>query len=179
MSIRRFVFTWVLCTTGSVIWPACTNTDISDETFAVDNGIVRILLVPDDDGFRELYFARDGRSWVLLVKSGSTERPEPALRADGMDIEIQYDEMTVLGNNADSIHIRLNAVNGNHTIMKDIYLFRDDPFVYNRIRYELQEKSISTTSYRHIHMLPKVNLTPHMHLLILFTHPSFDRIRMK
>jgi hypothetical protein len=140
MSIRRFVFTWVLCTTGSVILPACTNTDISDETFAVDNGIVRILFVPDDDGYRELYFARDGRSWVLLVKSGSTERPEPALRADGMDIEIQYDEMTVLGNNADSIHIRLNAVNGNHIMTKDIYLFRDDPFVYNRIRYEVTGK---------------------------------------
>jgi hypothetical protein len=137
MILRIFLLIFVGIPAAVLIRPACNNDPELNETSGFDNGIIRIVFIPGDDGYREMYYARDSRAWVLMLESGSDERPEPSLRADGENVDIGYSELSVPERSAERTHIQLRAKTDKHSITKDIYLFPGNPAVYVRIGYEI------------------------------------------
>src|SRR5512137_869151 len=102
-----------------------------------DNGVVRVLLESRSGGYVEEYYAR-AEMWRLLLRSGSSLRPEPAIKADGVIIPVAYTGVEIAERTANRIAVTLKGSAKGHTIVKTIELQGSDPFVRVRVQDYIQ-----------------------------------------
>jgi len=95
---------------------------------AVNNGLIRVVLMPEDGGYREEYAAQD-RGWRLLLRSGSSLRPEPALKSNGSIVQTSYRNLRILEQSGDRVRVALSAAPPGHALTKSIFVERDRPYV--------------------------------------------------
>ncbi len=57
---------------------------------AIWNGTIRVVIEKMGETFQEIYFVRKGSSWVEILRSGNTLRPEPALNQDGEPLRVFF-----------------------------------------------------------------------------------------
>jgi hypothetical protein len=94
----------------------------------VNNGLVKVILTPENNGYREDYAAQDS-GWHLLLRSGSSLRSEPALKSNGRIAQTTYRHPRILERSGDRARVALSADAPGHALTKTILLERDKPYV--------------------------------------------------
>ncbi len=105
----------------------------------LENGAIRLSLVKDGQSFRESFYAKGLEGWRLVLQNGSVSRPDPALKATGIDEPSTTIERIVQTDEVSSILLRTES--GSNTWTKKITMKQGEPFVHVEFRNSIQGKS--------------------------------------
>lgn len=125
---------------------ACTVEPGSDTGYSYDNGLVKVVIDTTDSVLSERYYAKQGRRWVLLLRSGNKLRTDPGLRVDAENSGLAFTGFSTTEETNGDIHIRLSGEESNHTVEKNIFIRKDDPYIDTHITYR-------TEGAAHLHYL--------------------------
>jgi len=106
--------------------------------YSYDNGLVKIVIDTSAAVISERYYAKQGRRWVLLLRSGNKVRPDPGLRVDAENTGLAFTGFCVTEETSGDIHIRMSGAESNHTVEKNIFMRKDDPYIDTRITYRTE-----------------------------------------
>jgi len=108
---------------------------VDSRRFEVDNGVVKLILEKTDGGYRELFFARLGKSWKMVLESGSTVRSDPSLKRDGAVVPTRFQEATPDHRSKSEVSVELKAFSDRSTLVKRITLRRGEPYALVDVSY--------------------------------------------
>jgi len=117
---------------------ACTVDPGINTGYSYDNGLVKIVIDTSAAVISERYYAKQGRRWVLLLRSGNKVRPDPGLRVDAENTGLAFTGFCVTEETSGDIHIRMSGAESNHTVEKNIFMRKDDPYIDTRITYRTE-----------------------------------------
>ena len=102
--------------------------DRGTEEAVIENGVIRLSLVKDGQGYRESFYAKGVDGWLLVLTNGSTRRPDPTLKATGTETSITTIEKIEQRDERSSI--LLKSQSGLHNWTKTITMKKGQPFVH-------------------------------------------------
>ena len=125
----------------------------SADELSVENGRVRVTVTKESAGYRESYYARSNGAWHLVLQSGSSLRPEPAMMADRRLVSGLVLTARVVRSDASTRQIVLSGGDAPDAFVKTITLYNESPYVGVMVRYALKERRtieylLSTYSFK-------------------------------
>ena len=94
----------------------------------IENGVVKLSLVKDGQGYKESFYAKSPDGWRLVLQNGSSVRPDPALKATGTGTPEAAIEKIEKSETETSVLLKTQS--GLHTWTKMITMKKGDPFVH-------------------------------------------------
>ena len=105
----------------------------TSDSVVVQNTGIRVEFTRKQGRYREAYYARDGRTWRMLLASGHHLRPDPALTVDGTRSPRGNDSLTVHREENGEQVVTLSMTDGVWRVYKVLTLGRDAAMVHVRV----------------------------------------------
>ncbi len=120
------------------LWVSATMMSESAKRLEVSNEHIKLVVERVEGGYSESYYVKKGESWKLLLTSGSVLRRDPALRQDGTEATVGFQEASVVKRLRVEKVLRLGAALGHSTISKTITLRKDERIVRVAVSCEVK-----------------------------------------
>jgi len=119
--------------------PAKGNPDDADLT--MDNGLVKVSIQKNEDGYRESYYAKDSTGWHLVLVSGSPIRSDPALKVNGALERGLVKSAALRPDGMDTTRVELKGSNRAGSFVKSIVLLKNSRCVAVNVSYDVTSKT--------------------------------------
>lgn len=121
-------------------------------SFEIQNGLIKLELKERNGMYFEHYYAKKGDSWIALLESGNTRRPDPAMKQNGKLVSITFQKVEVKTQSNDEQTLLLNASSGAVTLQKAITIKKGESFARVQVSYTIEsavelEYLLSTYSF--------------------------------
>ena len=107
----------------------------------IDNGLIKLVLEKVDEGYREVYFARVGKSWKMMLESGSGSRMDPSVKCDGAAVLMKFREALPVRRSSRQVSLELKSSAGQSTLLKRITLRRGEPYARIVVSYQISGRT--------------------------------------
>lgn len=108
------------------------------ERVEIQNESIKVVVEKTGGTYREVYYARKDSSWKKILESGSSLRPEPALKQNGAEVTVLFQSASRTEEIENGQGALLSATVGDGVIFKSIILRRGEPFAHVNYLYRIR-----------------------------------------